>query len=47
MADEVLVEFADRIALITINPPAARNAVNPAVALSPGTWTQSSHGVES
>ena len=33
MADEVLVEFADRVALITINRPAARNAVNRAVAL--------------
>jgi enoyl-CoA hydratase len=33
MADEVLVEFADRVALITINRPAARNAVNRAVSL--------------
>jgi enoyl-CoA hydratase len=33
MADEVLVEFADRIALITINRPAARNAVNRAVSV--------------
>ncbi len=31
MADEVLVEYADRIALITINRPQARNAVNHAV----------------
>jgi enoyl-CoA hydratase len=33
MADEVLVEFADRIALVTINRPAAKNAINRAVAL--------------
>jgi enoyl-CoA hydratase len=32
MADEVLVECADRIAVITINRPQARNAVNRAVA---------------
>jgi enoyl-CoA hydratase len=31
MADEVLVEYADRIAVITINRPEARNAVNHAV----------------
>ncbi|HMD93528.1 MAG TPA: crotonase/enoyl-CoA hydratase family protein [Trebonia sp.] len=31
MADEVLVECADRIAVITINRPQARNAVNRAV----------------
>jgi enoyl-CoA hydratase len=31
MADEVLVEYADRIAVITINRPQARNAVNHAV----------------
>src|SRR6516164_6728603 len=28
MADEVLVEHADRIAVITINRPHARNAIN-------------------
>src|SRR6202023_2869926 len=28
MADEVLVEYADRIAVITINRPHARNAIN-------------------
>jgi enoyl-CoA hydratase len=33
MADEVLVEYADRIAVITINRPGARNAINRAVAL--------------
>jgi enoyl-CoA hydratase len=33
MADEVLVEFEDRIALVTINRPAARNAINRAVSL--------------
>ena len=33
MADEVLVEYSMRIAVITINRPAARNAVNRAVAL--------------
>jgi enoyl-CoA hydratase/carnithine racemase len=32
MADEVLVEFASRVAVVTINRPAARNAVNGAVA---------------
>jgi enoyl-CoA hydratase len=32
MADEVLVECADRIAVITINRPQARNAINRAVA---------------
>lgn len=31
MADEVLVEYADRIAVVTINRPQARNAVNHAV----------------
>src|SRR5215475_11808141 len=31
MADEVLVEHADRIAVITINRPHARNAINRAV----------------
>ena len=31
MADEVLVEYADRIAVMTINRPQARNAVNHAV----------------
>src|SRR5215471_1161991 len=31
MADEVLVEYADRIAVITINRPHARNAINRAV----------------
>ena len=31
MADEVLVECADRIAVITINRPQARNAINRAV----------------
>jgi enoyl-CoA hydratase/carnithine racemase len=31
MADEVLVEYADRIAVITINRPQARNAINRAV----------------
>jgi enoyl-CoA hydratase len=31
MADEVLVEYADRIAVITINRPRARNAINYAV----------------
>ena len=31
MADEVIVEYADRIAVITINRPHARNAVNHAV----------------
>src|SRR5215468_2611200 len=31
MADEVLVEHADRIAVITINRPHARNAINHAV----------------
>ncbi|HEY0935299.1 MAG TPA: crotonase/enoyl-CoA hydratase family protein [Trebonia sp.] len=33
MADEVLVEHADRIAVITINRPQARNAVNRAVSV--------------
>ena len=28
MADEVLLEYADRIAVITINRPHARNAIN-------------------
>ena len=32
MADEVLVEVADGVAVITINRPDARNAVNEAVA---------------
>ena len=32
MADEVLTEYADRIVVITINRPQARNAVNHAVA---------------
>jgi enoyl-CoA hydratase len=31
MADEVLVEYAERIAVITINRPQARNAINRAV----------------
>ena len=31
MADEVLVEHADRVAIITINRPHARNAINHAV----------------
>jgi enoyl-CoA hydratase len=31
VADEVLVEYADRVAVITINRPQARNAVNRAV----------------
>ena len=31
MADEVLVEHADRVAVITINRPQARNAINHAV----------------
>ena len=31
MADEVLVEYADRVAVITINRPQARNAINHAV----------------
>jgi enoyl-CoA hydratase len=31
MADEVLVEYADRIVVITINRPQARNAINRAV----------------
>jgi enoyl-CoA hydratase len=31
VADEVLVEYADRVAVITINRPQARNAVNHAV----------------
>ena len=31
MADEVLVEYEDRIAVITINRPQARNAINHAV----------------
>ena len=31
MADEVLVEYADRVAVMTINRPRARNAVNHAV----------------
>ena len=31
MADEVLVEYEDRIAVITINRPHARNAINHAV----------------
>ncbi len=31
MADEVLVEYADRVAVITINRPHARNAINRAV----------------
>ena len=34
MADEVLVEVADGVAVITINRPQARNAVNEAVALA-------------
>ena len=33
MADEVLVEYADRIAVMTINRPQARNAVNRAVSV--------------
>jgi enoyl-CoA hydratase len=33
VADEVLTEYADRIAVITINRPQARNAVNRAVAV--------------
>jgi enoyl-CoA hydratase len=31
MSDEVLAEFADRVAVITINRPEARNAINRAV----------------
>jgi len=31
VADEVLVEYADRVAVMTINRPQARNAVNHAV----------------
>jgi enoyl-CoA hydratase len=31
VADEVLVEYADRVAVITINRPQARNAINHAV----------------
>src|SRR3954470_22802458 len=31
MSDEVLVEVSDRVALITINRPEARNALNRAV----------------
>ena len=34
MADEVLVEHADRIAIITINRPHARNAINRAVSVA-------------
>jgi enoyl-CoA hydratase len=34
MADEVLVEHGDRIAVFTINRPHARNAINRAVAVS-------------
>ena len=34
MADEVLVEHADRIAVITINRPQARNAINHAVSVA-------------
>jgi enoyl-CoA hydratase len=33
MADEVLVEYADRVAVITVNRPHARNAINRAVAI--------------
>jgi enoyl-CoA hydratase len=33
VADEVLVEYADRIAIITINRPHARNAINHAVSV--------------
>jgi enoyl-CoA hydratase len=33
MADEVVVEYADRIAVFTINRPQARNAINRAVSL--------------
>ena len=33
MADEVLVEYADRVAVITINRPHARNAINRAVSV--------------
>src|SRR5487761_1073578 len=32
MTDAVLTEFSENIAIVTINRPAARNAVNPAVA---------------
>jgi enoyl-CoA hydratase len=34
MADEVLVEHADRISIITINRPHARNAINHAVSVA-------------
>jgi enoyl-CoA hydratase len=34
VADEVLVEHADRIAIITINRPQARNAINRAVSVA-------------
>jgi enoyl-CoA hydratase len=34
VADEVLVEHADRIAIITINRPQARNAINHAVSVA-------------
>ena len=36
VADEVLVEYADRIAIITINRPQARNAINHAVSVGVG-----------
>jgi enoyl-CoA hydratase len=36
VAEEVLTEYADRIALITINRPEVRNAVNQAVAVALG-----------
>jgi enoyl-CoA hydratase len=33
VADEVLVEYADRVAIVTINRPHARNAINRAVSV--------------
>lgn len=36
MADEVLVEYTDRVAVITINRPQARNAINRAVSVLMG-----------
>jgi enoyl-CoA hydratase len=40
VADEVLVEYADRIAIITINRPQARNAINRAVSVGVGRALQ-------